>query len=282
MAATQSTDTNQHTSRSSNDSGLPMLIPIQDSSMVTVDIPQPRDNVTPTSCPETPSGNLGSIGGIRVIISSLRSPSDRAMPPPPSYEEALDPNAMPPPAYDSLFGQVQAARRSSDGVADFVKNLTILFFGTLGCVACIGLAVVIPGAMVVVGSLYFNECPQENKIPLYLVVGGSITLLNNLLGNFRMQPNDDPNHVSVTTRRSPLKAFITTFMFIWFILGSIWVYKEYEPSYDPASPNYCNPTLYLFAFWVITSSYLVLMFISMAICCIAFLAAGLQEQLQEA
>ncbi|KAF4522563.1 hypothetical protein B566_EDAN012854 [Ephemera danica] len=241
MATTQSTDTAARTNMS--DSGLPMLLPIQDSSMVTVDIPQPRDNVTPTSCPETPSGNLGSIGGIRVIISSLRSPSDRAMPPPPSYEEALDPN--------------------------------------VGCVACIGLAVVIPGAMVVIGSLYFNECPQENKIPLYLVVGGSITLLNNLLGNFRMQQNDDANHVSVTTRRSPLKAFITTFMFIWFILGSIWVYKEYEPSYDPASPNYCNPTLYLFAFWVITSSYLVLMFISMAICCIAFLAAGLQEQLQE-
>jgi hypothetical protein len=99
---------------------------------------------------------------------------------------------------------VQTAHRSSDGITEFVKNLTILLFGTgkfkfiqgiytklnklyliveifyvndffssVGCLACIGLAVVIPMAMVVIGSLYFSDCPVEPKIPLYLVVGGN-------------------------------------------------------------------------------------------------------------
>ncbi|XP_059474230.1 uncharacterized protein LOC132195936 [Neocloeon triangulifer] len=220
-------------------------------------------------------------GGIRVIISSLKASAGPNYPPPPTYEEALDPNALPPPAYDSLFGQVQTAHQSSDGVTEFVKNLTILLFGTVGCLACIGLAVVVPFAMVVIGTIYYNQCPAEPNIPLYLVVGGGVTLLNNLLGNFRIERNEQNNEVSLQRRKSPAKAFITTFMFIWFVLGSFWVYKHYMPSFDPMDRNYCHPTVYLFAFWVITSSYLILLFLSLSIFCIAFMAVGAAEQIQQ-
>jgi hypothetical protein len=108
-----------------------------------------------------------------------------------------------------------------------------------------------------------------------------LTLLNNLLGNFRIQTDDENNEVTLERRRSPLKAFITTFMFVWFVMGSFWVYKEYQPSYNPVDHNYCNPSVYKFAFWIITSSYIVLLLLSLGIFCIACMAVGAIEQFQQ-
>ena len=49
----------------------------------------------------------------------------------------------------------------------------------------------------------------------------------------------------------------------------MWVYKEYEPNYDPALGKYCNKTLYLFAFWLITSVYIGLGVITAGLCSIS-------------
>lgn len=49
---------------------------------------------------------------------------------PPTYDEAIDPESAPPPSYDSLFGRVREARKSSKGLMDFAKNVLILLLGT--------------------------------------------------------------------------------------------------------------------------------------------------------
>lgn len=65
---------------------------------------------------------------------------------PPSYEEAINPNGRvyfrslfgllsdfilaPPPSYDSLFGRVREAQKTSKGVLDFIKNILIILLGT--------------------------------------------------------------------------------------------------------------------------------------------------------
>lgn len=49
---------------------------------------------------------------------------------PPTYDEAIDPESAPPPSYDSLFGRVREARKSSKGLVDFAKNVLILLLGT--------------------------------------------------------------------------------------------------------------------------------------------------------
>lgn len=36
----------------------------------------------------------------------------------------------PPPSYDSLFGRVREAQRTSKGVLEFLKNLLIILLGT--------------------------------------------------------------------------------------------------------------------------------------------------------
>lgn len=47
------------------------------------------------------------------------------------------------------------------------------------------------------------------------------------------------------------------------------MYKEYEPNYDPAHGKYCNKNLYLFAFWLITSVYILLGIITICLCSIS-------------
>ena len=40
----------------------------------------------------------------------------------------------------------------------------------------IGVRIIIPIVMIVIGSLKVNECPAENFIPIYLIVAGKLTL----------------------------------------------------------------------------------------------------------
>ena len=43
--------------------------------------------------------------------------------------------------------------------------------------------------------------------------------------------------------------------FVWD--GNVYIYKNYEPNYtELSSSDFCHKTLYLFAFWVINSYYI--------------------------
>ena len=42
----------------------------------------------------------------------------------------------------------------------------------------IAITVIVPFSMIVIGSLYVDECPTENNIPVYLIVGGLIKWYN--------------------------------------------------------------------------------------------------------
>lgn len=41
--------------------------------------------------------------------------------------------AAPPPSYQSLFGQVREARKSSNGLVDFLRKLVLILLGTCKC-----------------------------------------------------------------------------------------------------------------------------------------------------
>lgn len=42
----------------------------------------------------------------------------------------------------------------------------------------IGVTILIPICMLVVGAVYFDDCPAESHIPIYLIVGGTIFAIN--------------------------------------------------------------------------------------------------------
>ena len=112
--------------------------------------------------------------------------------PPPSYEEAVDPNGIKtvasvnivsfklfsaePPSYDSLFGRIRDTHKASRNVIDFVVKVILLLLGTIGCTIACSITVVIPFCMIVIGSVYFHDCPAEPYIPIFLIVGGNKSL----------------------------------------------------------------------------------------------------------
>lgn len=197
---------------------------------------------------------------------------------PPSYEEAVDPNA-PPPSYDSLFGRVREAHKTSKGMLDFLKNVVLLLLGTIGCTIILGVTIVIPVCMIVIGSIYLYDCPQGEYIPIYLLVGGGFGVLKQLLHLSARVRQRVEEQEEERVRQSPTQTLLNCFMLGWFIIGSMWVYKEYEPNYEPKLGKYCNRTLYLFAFWLITSVYIVLAIIIICLCSISVASVAFQREM---
>ena len=124
------------------------------------------------------------------------------------------------------------------------------------------------------GAKYKNDCPLEDKIPIYLIVAGSVGVFRNLISlgqRSRSSNNDDDSD----KRRNPCSSVLDTFLFIWFICGNVWIYRHYEPNNytDPDAAGYCNKTLYLFAFWVTTTTYIMMGVLCCCVCCAAMCAA---------
>lgn len=191
---------------------------------------------------------------------------------PPSYDEAVGP----PPSYQSLFGEIQDARTSSSGVLDFLKKLFLILIGTIGCTIMIGLVMAIPIAMIVIGAKYKDQCPVEDKIPIYLIVGGAVGVFRNLISlcqrSMKSNANEDDDDEK---KKRPFESILDCFLFVWFICGNVWIYRNYHPDYDnPSRTDYCDKTLYQFAFWITTSAYIFTGVLCCCVCCVGICAAA--------
>lgn len=82
---------------------------------------------------------------------------------------------------------------------------------------------------------------------------GVMKQLLNLSRRVRKDPQDQ---VIEQMRQLPTQFILNAFIFGWFLIGSYFVYINYEPNYDPNEGKYCNYTLYMFTFWLITSTYI--------------------------
>ena len=143
-------------------------------------------------------------------------------------------------------------------------------------------------------SIY--ECLVENMIP---IVAGSASFFSTCCGRGEKRNTDytstNPTRYSgdttytltniryhrVTSQGDDQQIFnlvnrfrglTKLFPFAWFVAGNVWIYSNYEPNYtDPSSPDFCNKKLYLFAFWV-TNSYYILYGVELVI---TFLIMGI-------
>ncbi|XP_036404336.1 transmembrane protein 272-like [Megalops cyprinoides] len=103
-------------------------------------------------------------------------------------------------------------------------------------------------------SLYLHDCPKQPYIPIYLIVSGVFCLLVNTLSYWSYSKGED----GVNKFFIACSFLYSLFSLCWFIAGNVWIYSIYPPSYNQTQPNpeYCNKTLYLFAFWTTTLSYI--------------------------
>lgn len=202
--------------------------------------------------------------------------------PPPSYDDVIDPEA-PPPSYQSLFGQVREARKTANGFLDFLRKLIFLLIGTLGCTIIIGFTVVIPVTMIVFGVIYMNSCPIEN-IPTFLLVGGLVWIFKNLMNIWSQcrRSTNPESEVETAVQHRRHESLLNCFLFGWFIAGCVMVYRVYEPVYeDPLDPRYCNKTVYMYAFWLVTSTFIVFALFMTCLCGITMSAVFSNSEQQE-
>lgn len=203
--------------------------------------------------------------------------------PPPAYEFSIaDNNSVVsdqlPPSYESIYGQIRAARDNSTGTLEFFKKFSIIVVSTVGCTFFVGLLIAIPVSMIVMGSIYIDECPRQQYIPIYLIVGGCAGVLKTAMSIGQRIRNrmDDRDGNNIHT--NPVDGTLNCFIVCWFIAGNVWIYSiANDYSNDPSSARYCNDILYQYAFWMTTGLYIFLITAWLLFCVIGILCVSVES-----
>ena len=146
-----------------------------------------------------------------------------------------------------------------------------------------------------VGAIHLDDCDLDDKIPIWMVVHGSIYAAYVLATIFKTICCPDrkiccPDHKrkglegtdSENNKSSPMNLCVSfienlldLFQFIWLIVGSVWVVGKYDDWDDAGRPNCnglpsdsdkcCHEGTYLFAFIYIIVAWSILF---LAICCL--------------
>ena len=125
------------------------------------------------------------------------------------------------------------------------------------------------------GAKYKNDCPAEDKIPIYLIVAGAVGVFRNLISLGQRAKQSDNQDEEEEKRKRPVESILDCFLFVWFICGNVWIYQNYRHvSFERGDTNYCNETLYHFAFWITTSTYILVGVLCCCVCCVGICAAA--------
>ncbi|KAF5304269.1 hypothetical protein FQA39_LY09796 [Lamprigera yunnana] len=99
-------------------------------------------------------------------------------------------------------------------------------------------------SMLALGVMKKDDCPIQNKIPLYLIVAGSVGLISKLLPFINRKLDWCLLYILVSV--------LYLFEFIWIVLGSVWIYGIYKPNFDTSAGEYCDESTYSIGFWLLT------------------------------
>lgn len=140
-------------------------------------------------------------------------------------------------------------------VVDF-KNRMDERMSQRGCYLSNWVSLVLPLVMVIFGAVFLHKCTVQPEIPIFLVVAGvsiAIEIFFKIIRNaVKKSKMCEAFMESKSSRPHPLRILNFCFLFIWFIVGSVWVYRIHWPKEDE-----CDWTLYKFTFWLITLTYII-------------------------
>nr|XP_037268712.1 transmembrane protein 272-like [Rhipicephalus microplus] len=115
----------------------------------------------------------------------------------------------------------------------------------------------VPAASIVIGALTIHECPRQPMVPVLLLLGGLLALVNgvaNLVARSgRLYPTEDERQ-----ELGAATALLNVALFFVFIAGCVYVYGSLWPSWERASGDYCSPTAFYFSFWLHTGLFIFL------------------------
>lgn len=100
----------------------------------------------------------------------------------------------------------------------------------------------------------------------------------------QQQQQQEALHSQQATRRRRLKSSIcesllNCILLGWFIAGCVIVFRNYEPDFEnPSSARYCNRTVYMYTFWLITTAIMLVGLFIGCICCLMVSSAIASRQ----
>lgn len=135
-----------------------------------------------------------------------------------------------------------------------------------------------------------DDCEGQRNIPIWLIVFGVFSLVSTLINVtkriFKMcrrkmsgdtEEDEDTDYGKKTG--SCLESLISLFLFVWIIIGSVWVFGFYDEYRDrdcannTNADNCCHPVPYLFSFVTLVVIY-VFSFLSLCCCCCCFICVA--------
>lgn len=130
----------------------------------------------------------------------------------------------------------------------------------LSCALCLQIVSIISWiglsiATIVIGAIYKDDCPDQPYIPIFLLVTGGTYLVFFLLSFLRYV---------LETCSIILEGLIGMFNFVWFIIGSVWVFSMYTKE---KGPDHCDQNLYYFAFGFLIFEYVLIGIGLIVSCC---------------
>lgn len=161
-------------------------------------------------------------------------------------------------------------------------------FQTFAALIYLCLLLALPILKLVFGILYASECPVNKNIPFYMIVSGAcglamvlFLLLSSTCSYCRAVVNTNKSThrlmIGTIALTRGLQGALAIFLFIWFFFGNAWVFgARYRVRTDRPSDrnNYCHPTLYWFAFYVLIFTYIYALFTCCLKFCLNFFCCG--------
>lgn len=187
---------------------------------------------------------------------------------------------------NSIFKSIEYAKDTSIGTYRIFKKITAIFFCSLTITTILIVLLAIPAIMILIGSLYLKACSFQIMIPIWLIVFGALSIIKNLSTLIqRIKALNSPDSNYSSTVLNIFDSFMALFLIVWFLCGNYWIYHDSslvqytEPLIEA---TYCHKTTYLFAFWVITSIYILIgagiLLFCFSVCCTIFIPTKKQEK----
>ncbi|XP_064489763.1 transmembrane protein 272-like isoform X2 [Ornithodoros turicata] len=178
-----------------------------------------------------------------------------------------------------MIARMRDAGRGSPSTKEYVGSLSAIICGSVIVLILTLVLGVLQIAGIVIGALHLNDCPVQRFIPIFLVTGGSIGIVNAILsGCKRRRSSGDDDESGTSLGLTCCTSIIQCFLVGWFIAGCVWVYGNYLPNFDdPSNPKYCDKTLYYFAFSTLTASFAVGGFSIICCCCMIICALCMED-----
>jgi len=175
--------------------------------------------------------------------------------------------------YQTVENQPTASsiRLQTTDFSKYLRTIAGINTPSIPCtVICTAFDLIFTLITLVIGCSNVSACPIEPRIPIYLVVSGTINLasiLFTIVASFLHIKEKDDNIIGFfyVTFSALIIIIFQLFNFIWLLLGTVWLFSvfsqvEYE---NMNEKNYCQGHLYQYTLVSIILQYI----IPILICC---------------